>query len=78
MHVRFNPTQLLTGDPNTLADYTGKLRQQGALSGNEVRAFHHLNPVDGLDDYSNPNISTGLENEPDEASPADEPDTEDG
>ncbi|MDB4401394.1 phage portal protein [bacterium] len=33
-----------------LASYTSTLRQQGVISGNEVRAMHGMNPVDGLDD----------------------------
>lgn len=33
-----------------LASYTSNLRQQGVISGNEVRAVHGMNPVEGLDD----------------------------
>lgn len=67
-----NTDPLIKGDPNTLADYTGKMRLQGAMSGNEVRILHGMNPADdpALDQYSNPNITT-----PDASDPpdADEP-----
>jgi HK97 family phage portal protein len=60
---RFDPRVLMRGSPNTLADYTGKLRQQGAASGNEVREIHGFNTVDDetLETYGNPNITTGEE-----------------
>ncbi len=48
----FDTTPLLKGDPSTLADYTRKMREQYALSTNEVREMHGFNPVEGLsDDY---------------------------
>jgi HK97 family phage portal protein len=51
---QFDTTPLLKGDPSTLADYTRKMREQFALSTNEVREMHGFNPVDGLnDDYTN-------------------------
>lgn len=49
---QFDTTPLLKGDPSTLADYTRKMREQFALSTNEVREMHGFNPVEGLnDDY---------------------------
>lgn len=57
-YFKFLSADLMRGAPNSLADYTGKLRQQGVISGNEAREIHGMNPVDGLDDYSNPNITT--------------------
>ena len=51
---QFDTTPLLKGDPSTLADYTRKMREQFALSTNEVREMHGFNPVDGLNhDYTN-------------------------
>ena len=67
---RFDPSILLEGDPNSHADYTGKLRQQGAISGNEVRQKHNMPRIDdpALDTYSNPNTTPGGESlsDPDE------------
>ena len=58
--LEFDTSRLISGDPNQLAEYTGKLRQQGLISGNEARQMHNLNPVNdpALEEYSNPNIST--------------------
>ena len=54
-----NATCLLRGSPNSLADYTGKLRTQAIISGNEARELHGYNPVPELsDDYGNPNTAT--------------------
>jgi HK97 family phage portal protein len=54
VHYEFDTTPLLKGDPSTLADYTRKMREQFALSTNEVRIMHGFNPVEGLDDdFSN-------------------------
>ena len=47
--VKFDTTQLLKGDPNTLAQYTASLSQQGAVTINEVREIHSLEPVEGGD-----------------------------
>jgi hypothetical protein len=60
---KFDPSILLEGDPNSHADYTGKLRQQGAISGNEVRQKHNMPRIDdpALDTYSNPNTTAGGE-----------------
>lgn len=67
LYSHLNPQGILKGSPNALADYSGKLRAQGLISGNEGREMHGYNPVEGLaEDYGNPNIST----------PEDEPETE--
>ena len=59
-YFEFDTNSLIKGDPNNLADYTGKLRQQGLISGNEGRIMHGLNPISdpALETYSNPNITT--------------------
>ena len=67
----FDTSQFVKGDPNTLADFTGKLRQQEVISGNEARRMLGFNPVEGLDEYNNPNTSSGAEPEPEEE-PAEE------
>ena len=61
--VELDHRRLVMGDPNTAADYTGKLRQQGAINGNEVREMHGLQPVADpmLESYGNPNITTPIE-----------------
>lgn len=78
---RFDPRPLMKGSPNSLADYTGKLRQQGLISGNEGRELHNFNPVDdeALETYSNPNITNTEEPaaEESEETPANETETED-
>lgn len=51
IYHRFDVGKLLRGDINTLADYTGKLVIQKALSPNDVREMHGLNRVPGLDEY---------------------------
>lgn len=53
VHYEFDTTPLLKGDPSTLADYTRKMREQFAISTNEVRMMHGFNPVEGLDDDFN-------------------------
>ena len=58
---KFDTRQLLSGDPNSLADYTSKMRQQGSMSGNEVRAMHGMNMIDDpvLNTYLNPMTTAG-------------------
>tara|TARA_R110002051_G_C8738027_1_gene498698 strand:- start:684 stop:2333 length:1650 start_codon:yes stop_codon:yes gene_type:complete len=60
LYFKFDTTQFLAGDPNAMADYTGKLRAQGLISGNEGRGMHQLNYVDDpqLDQFTNPNVTT--------------------
>ena len=87
--AKFNTSELVKGDPNTWAEYTGKLRQQSVINGNEAREMHGLNAVDdeSLESYGNPNITTATDaaaaeqvdaSEPEEttAETADEPNTE--
>ncbi len=61
LKFKFDPTFLVTGDPISLAIYTGKLREQGAMSGNEVRRKHNLPKIDdpALETFSNPNTTPG-------------------
>jgi hypothetical protein len=64
LRVHLDPTAILRGTPNELADYTGKLRTQGLVSGNEGRKYHNLPPVEELEnDYANPAISTPTDTE---------------
>jgi len=49
---KLNTSVLYVHDKISLAEYTSKLRQQQAVSGNDVREMHGLQPVDDLkDDY---------------------------
>ena len=68
--LEFDTSAMISSDPNTLADYTGKLRQQGIVSVNEVRAMHKLNPVPGGDEVIAP------EPEPTESPEVDQPSDE--
>ena len=47
----FDPSMLMKGDLNSIADYTGKLSLQGIATQNELRSLNGLNPVDGGDDF---------------------------
>lgn len=60
LYFKFDTTSFLAGDPNAMADYTGKLRTQGLISGNEGRGMHQLNYVDDpqLETFTNPNVTT--------------------
>ena len=66
IRLKFNTDELIKGDPNSWADYTGKLRQQGLINGNEGRKLHGLEPVadEALESYSNPNITAVDDTEP--------------
>ena len=61
LYWKLDTSKLVQGDPNTLADFTGKLRQQGAINGNEVREMHGLPKLDDplLDTFSNPFTTSG-------------------
>jgi HK97 family phage portal protein len=64
LRVHLDPTAILRGTPNELADYTGKLRTQGLINGDEGRKYHNLPPAGLTDDYGNPAISApGMEDE---------------
>lgn len=66
--VQVDTSPLIRGDPNSWAEYTGKLRQQGIINGNEGRQMHGFNPVadEMLEHYGNPNISTVPAAEPEQ------------
>lgn len=45
MVVEFDSTPLAKGDPNSLADYSVKMKTSGAVTINEIRAMHGLPPA---------------------------------
>ncbi len=49
LEAKFDTTQLMQGDPNSLAQYTLQLNQQGVATINEIRFMHGLDPVEGGD-----------------------------
>lgn len=49
LEAEFNTKTLMQGDPNSLADYTLKLWQQGICTANELRDMHGLDPIEGGD-----------------------------
>ena len=49
LEAKFDTTQLMQGDPNSLAQYTLQLNQQGIATINEIRYMHGLDPVEGGD-----------------------------
>ena len=49
LEAEFNTKKLMQGDPNSLADYTLKLGQEGIATINERRAMHDLDPIEGGD-----------------------------
>lgn len=49
LEAKFDTTQLMQGDPNSLAQYTLQLNQQGIATINEIRFMHGLDPIDGGD-----------------------------
>ncbi len=49
LEAKFDTTQLMQGDPNSLAQYTLQLNQQGIATINEIRFMHGLDPVEGGD-----------------------------
>jgi HK97 family phage portal protein len=67
---------LMKGSPNSLADYTAKMRTQGAMSGNEAREIHGLNSEPGLDDFSNPMVGQPAEPEEPETKESEEKEPE--
>lgn len=58
LYFHLKAARLLRGSPTDLATYTGQLRTQGLINGDEGREYHDLNPA-GLKDYGNPNVSGG-------------------
>lgn len=78
LRVHLDPSASLRGTPNELADYTGKLRTQGLISGNEGRGYHSLRPVPELEaDYGNPNTTSNTNEEPAEPEPEEDEPEED-
>ena len=51
----FDTRNLMKGDPNSVADYTLKLAQQGIATVNELRGWHGLDPIEGGDDFAHAN-----------------------
>lgn len=49
LEAKFDTTTLLQGDPNSLAQYTLQLNQQGIATINEIRYMHGLDPVEDGD-----------------------------
>ena len=49
LEAQFDTTTLMQGDPNSLADYTMKLEQQGVATINELRYMHGMDPIEGGD-----------------------------
>lgn len=52
--IKFYAQGFLRGDSQARAAYYWQMRQMGALSANDVRAFEDLNPIDGGDVYLQP------------------------
>ena len=64
---------LFANDRDGLALYTSSLRQQGVLSGNEIREMHGYSPVDELaDDYAVANKGGAGEDGDQESDPSEE------
>ncbi len=49
LEAKFDTTKLMQGDPNSLAQYTLQLNQQGIATINEIRYMHDLDPIEGGD-----------------------------
>jgi HK97 family phage portal protein len=59
VYMKFERAGLLRGTPKEQADVFGVYRQNGIMSPNEIRALLDMEPREGGDDYSNPNITPG-------------------
>ncbi len=70
----FDTRNLMKGDPNSVADYTLKLSQQGIATINELRDWHGLEPVEGGDEMAHANQGP----EGNEESDTEQTDTESG
>lgn len=53
-YIKSNLSVLLVGDQKTKTEYYSKGMLTGWLTGNEVRAFEDMNPIDGLDEPMRP------------------------
>ena len=49
MYIKFNPRSLYNYNIADLADIGLKMKQNGTMTGNEVRSWLDLPPLDGLD-----------------------------
>ena len=57
-NIRFNLEGILRGDTATRAEYLSKMVSSMIMNRNEARAVENLPPVEGGDDFVNPNTST--------------------
>jgi HK97 family phage portal protein len=51
----FDTKKLMQGDPNSIAEYTLKISQQGIATVNELREMHDLDPIEGGDEIAHAN-----------------------
>jgi hypothetical protein len=51
----FNTKKLMQGDPNSIAEYTLKISQQGIATVNELREMHDLDPIEGGEEIAHAN-----------------------
>jgi len=71
-HYKMDISPLFANDRDGLALYTSSLRQQGVVSGNEVREMHGLGPVPELADDYDVMTTGGVSEEGNEADPNEE------
>lgn len=79
LEAEFNTKTLMQGDPNSLADYTLKLGQEGIATINERRYMHGLDPIDGGDKLPHEQameIAEASQPKEEEAEPQEEPQEE--
>jgi HK97 family phage portal protein len=55
---KFNDGALLRSDKSATAEFVSKLITATVISRNEARSYFDMNPVDGGDEYENPNTSS--------------------
>jgi HK97 family phage portal protein len=79
LEAEFNTKSLMQGDPNSLADYTLKLGQEGIATINERRYMHGLDPIEGGDKLPHEQameIAEASQPKEEEAEPQEEPQEE--
>jgi hypothetical protein len=59
----FDTKKLMQGDPNSIAEYTLKISQQGIATINELRNMHDLDPIEGGDEFAHANQGGDNNNE---------------
>jgi len=59
----FDTKKLMQGDPNSIAEYTLKISQQGIATINELRHMHDLDPIEGGDEFAHANQGGDNNNE---------------